>query len=124
MKLFFPIKMRVLTYCNLKSLVKGVEKGFPLQIEIDEFEILESDYNEEFLQSILPLLDWNAIKMASDAVGLKDMPELWSRELLNDDDFLQAMHRLLLDIQVLEGKLTCPESGRIFPIVKGIPNMM
>lgn len=116
--------MRVLTYCNLKSLVKGVEKGFPLQIEIDEFEILESDYNEEFLQSILPLLDWNAIKMASDAVGLKDMPELWSRELLNDDDFLQAMHRLLLDIQVLEGKLTCPESGRIFPIVKGIPNMM
>eukprot|EP01031_Cornospumella_fuschlensis_P045933 gene45933-56217_t len=115
--------MRILTYCNLKSLVKGVEKGYPLLIDIDEFEILESDFNEEFLQSILPTLDWTAVKMAADAVGLKDMPEVWSRDLLDDNDFLQAMHRLLLDIQVLDGKLTCPESGRVFPIAKGIPNM-
>ena len=40
-----------------------------------------------------------------------------------DDDFLQAMHNLLLDIHVIDGFLICPETGRRFPIAERIPDM-
>lgn len=41
-----------------------------------------------------------------------------------DDSFLQLVHKLLLDVHVLEGSLVCPETGRRFPINNGIPNML
>lgn len=116
--------MRILTFTSMRSLVKGVEKGYPLKLDIADFEVAETDYQPDFLQAMLPTLDWECVRIAADAVGLDGVPEEFSNELLNDDDFLQAMHRLLLDINVLQGSLTCPESGRKYPIVNGIPNMM
>lgn len=68
-----------------------------------------------------------------------------------DEKFLRAMHHVLLEVrtappgrtptlgggcrrpalrplssqvEVLEGTLQCPESGRLFPISRGIPNML
>ena len=38
--------------------------------------------------------------------------------------FLVAMHNLLIDVFVETGTLTCPDSGREFQIVNGIPNMI
>lgn len=37
---------------------------------------------------------------------------------------LEALHVVLFNIHVLEGTLTCPDTGRQFPIKDGIPNMM
>ena len=34
------------------------------------------------------------------------------------------MHHALVEIEVIEGHLECPESGRQFPIKNGIPNML
>ena len=42
----------------------------------------------------------------------------------NDDAFLRAFHHALLEVHVQEGYLVCPDSGRRFPITKGIPNML
>lgn len=41
-----------------------------------------------------------------------------------DTDFLQKLHHVLLEIDVTEGHLECPETGRKFPIQNGIPNML
>ena len=41
-----------------------------------------------------------------------------------DANFMQALHCVLLELHVLEGSLVCPESGRVFPISDGIPNML
>ncbi|XP_069848330.1 uncharacterized protein [Dipodomys merriami] len=41
-----------------------------------------------------------------------------------DEAFLRKMHHVLLEVDVLEGTLQCPESGRLFPISRGIPNML
>jgi len=41
-----------------------------------------------------------------------------------DDEFLKIIHRVLLEYEVEEGELICPETGRKFPISKGIPNML
>lgn len=42
----------------------------------------------------------------------------------DDTEFLQKLHHVLLEIDVTEGHLECPETGRKFPILNGIPNML
>ena len=41
-----------------------------------------------------------------------------------DEDFLRSTHQVLVEVEVVEGELQCPESGRKFPITEGIPNML
>lgn len=41
-----------------------------------------------------------------------------------DDVFLRALHHALLEVALVEGALVCPETGRRFPVMKGIPNML
>ncbi|NWS85566.1 TR112 protein, partial [Toxostoma redivivum] len=40
------------------------------------------------------------------------------------EEFLRRLHHVLLEVEVLEGALQCPDSGRRFPISKGVPNML
>lgn len=42
----------------------------------------------------------------------------------NDEEFLHQVHKALMEIDVIEGTLVCPETGREFPIHNGIPNML
>jgi multifunctional methyltransferase subunit TRM112 len=116
--------MRLLTHNHLRCHAKDVTHGGPLLLEVTDFEVDETEYNVAFLQSILPTLDWNAVQIEAKAIGVDGIPTEWDPKLLNDDDFLRAMHRLLLDVHIVEGTLTCPESGRKFPIEKGIAKMM
>ncbi|XP_018861060.1 multifunctional methyltransferase subunit TRM112-like protein [Parus major] len=41
-----------------------------------------------------------------------------------DEEFLRRVHHVLLEVEVLEGSLQCPDSGRRFPISKGVPNLL
>jgi multifunctional methyltransferase subunit TRM112 len=43
---------------------------------------------------------------------------------LSNEDVIKKLHTVLLEIEVLEGELICPETGRSFPIQNGIPNML
>ena len=52
------------------------------------------------------------------------LPEKITDEMIENVEFLKVLHHVLLEIVVVEGQLICPESGRIFPISQGIPNML
>jgi multifunctional methyltransferase subunit TRM112 len=54
----------------------------------------------------------------------ESLPEIISETNQQDDEFLKKMHKVLLEYEVEEGELICPETGRKFPILKGIPNML
>jgi len=69
-------------------------------------------------------LDWEAVRIAAEAVGVEGVPACFDESLLLDEDFLKAMHDLLIDIDVVKGVLTCPESGRRFIIDESIPKIM
>lgn len=116
--------MRLLTHNSLRCPAKESTKEKPLLLEIDDFEVGESDFQPEFLKAILPTLDWEAVEIEANAVGVEGIPTKWEESLLQDEDFLKAMHRLLLDVFVMEGTLICQETGKRFPIKKGIANMM
>lgn len=115
--------MKILTHNSLKCPAKEVANGFPLLLEIEEMEINEVECNLDFIKSIIPSLDWAGINIASKAVGLDTMPTSFETALLDDENFLIAMHNLLFNINVLSGTLICPESGRRFPVEGGIADM-
>ena len=59
------------------------------------------------------------------SVGVIGLPDEVSQEMLqDDDDFLQLFHHALLEVTLEEGALICPETGRKFPVSKGIPNLL
>jgi multifunctional methyltransferase subunit TRM112 len=116
--------MRILTHNSLRCVAKGATKGYPLQLGIEEMEIIESDFNPDFIISILPSLDWEGVLVAATAVGIDGMPPILKAEMLNDLILIQAIHKLLLDVHVTKGVLTCPDTGRQFKIENGIPLMM
>lgn len=62
---------------------------------------------------------------ASRTMGFSELPEdVPDMSVLDSDEFLQKFHHALLEIHLEEGALVCPETGRKFPVQKGIPNMM
>lgn len=54
----------------------------------------------------------------------EDIPAVQPENIGDNEALLQKLHHLLFEIDVLEGQLECPETGRVFPITDGIPNML
>nr|GFA50660.1 multifunctional methyltransferase subunit TRM112-like protein At1g22270 [Tanacetum cinerariifolium] len=70
-------------------------------------------------------IDWKALSQASKIMGYAELPEdLPDQTVLESDEFLKKFHHALLEIHLEEGVLVCPETGRKFPVNKGIPNML
>lgn len=115
--------MRLLTHNSLKSIAKDIQEGYPLKLIVTEQITRSSPLNEDFIRSIVPGLDWPALLIAAEAVGLQGMPLKFDPLLLDDNNFVQAIHTLLLDIHIEKGELICPDTGTMYPIVNGVPDM-
>ncbi|XP_034399316.1 multifunctional methyltransferase subunit TRM112-like protein [Cyclopterus lumpus] len=117
--------MKLLTHNMLTSHVKGVTKGYPLLIKATEVKVNEVDFNPQFVSRMIPKLEWSALVQAAEELGHRqDLPGELVPEYENNEEFLKKVHRVLLEVEVIEGFLQCPESGREFPISRGIPNML
>ncbi|KAK6298141.1 hypothetical protein J4Q44_G00311960 [Coregonus suidteri] len=67
---------------------------------------------------MIPKLDWSALVQAADGLGhLQGSPAELVTDYEKNEDFLHK-------VEVQEGCLECPESGREFPISQGAPNML
>uniref|UniRef100_A0A3P9MKH1 Multifunctional methyltransferase subunit TRM112-like protein n=1 Tax=Oryzias latipes TaxID=8090 RepID=A0A3P9MKH1_ORYLA len=117
--------MKLLTHNMLTSHVKGVTKGYPLLIKATEVKVTQLDFNPQFVSRMIPKLEWGALVQAAEDLGYRqDLPGELIADYEQNEDFLKKVHRVLLEVEVMEGCLKCPESGREFPITKGIPNML
>lgn len=110
--------------------LKGVSNGYPLKIVATQVDVKEQDFNADFVRKMMERLDWKAFRDAASSLGqedLKNLPELppepsnWDAD---DNNFLKQVHHALLEVDVIEGHLECPETGRKFTIRNGIPNML
>ncbi|KAF6726615.1 Multifunctional methyltransferase subunit TRM112-like protein [Oryzias melastigma] len=117
--------MKLLTHNMLTSHVKGVTKGYPLLIKATEVKVNQLDFNPQFVSRMIPKLEWGALVQAAGDLGYRqDLPGEPVVDYEQNEEFLKKVHRVLLEVEVMEGSLKCPESGREFPITKGIPNML
>ena len=117
--------MRLLTHNLLQCNKKGVSRGYPLGLTTTTVEVRETEFNGEFLVHMLTKLNWPAFIQAATVLEVGEgLPEKVTPEHAQDEAFLKLLHHALLEVTVVTGELICPESGRKFPISKGIPNMM
>ncbi|KAG0494489.1 hypothetical protein HPP92_005483 [Vanilla planifolia] len=119
--------MRLLTHNMLACNIKGVTNGYPLRLEAEKWVEKEVDFNADFLRGLFHKLDWGALVGATRVLGFEDLLPEEAPNLSvvgSDDNFLRRFHRAILQLHVEEGALICPETGRRFPISKGVPNML
>ncbi|KAJ0557456.1 hypothetical protein HanPSC8_Chr07g0292031 [Helianthus annuus] len=117
--------MRLLTHNMLTSNIKGVTNGFPLRIEPEKIIEKPVDFNPDFLKNMFTKIDWKALADASKIMGYAELPdEVPEQTVVESDEFLRKFHHALLEVHLEEGALVCPETGRRFPVNKGIPNML
>ncbi|KAH6759254.1 hypothetical protein C2S52_000387 [Perilla frutescens var. hirtella] len=116
--------MRLLTHNMLSSNIKGVANGFPLRIEAEKVVEKEVELNTDFLRNMFAKIEWKALVEASKTLGYAELPDVAEPSMLDSDEFLNRFHHALLELHLEEGALVCPETGRKFPVNKGIPNML
>ncbi|XP_045464530.1 multifunctional methyltransferase subunit TRM112-like protein [Harmonia axyridis] len=118
--------MKLLVHNILTSkCLKGVKVGYPLAIKAEEVTTSVVDFNTEFIQRIIPKLEWNVLKEACDNVMENGyLPNELTENYSNDEELLKKIHHVLMEIEIIKGNLVCPETGRSFPITNGIPNML
>ena len=72
----------------------------------------ESEFNADFIRHMLPKLEWGALLAGAAALGVADgLPQAVPPAADDDDEFLQLLHTVLIDTQLLEGELVS-ETGR------------
>jgi multifunctional methyltransferase subunit TRM112 len=84
----------------------------------------KSEFDAEMIVRLLPKLDWKALQKTALALEIAELPDTIPDQPENDIEFLQAVHDLIMDIHIMEGSLVCPHCQRVYPITKGIPNML
>lgn len=120
-------QMKLLTHNMMQSHVKGITKRFPLMIKPSEggVRVVEQEFNPDFIRRMLGRIEWSALCDAMNWLGHPGkLPVEPPTDEENDEDVLKSVHHALIEVEVVEGKLVCPESGREFPITNGIPNML
>uniref|UniRef100_A0A8C5QRI0 Multifunctional methyltransferase subunit TRM112-like protein n=2 Tax=Leptobrachium leishanense TaxID=445787 RepID=A0A8C5QRI0_9ANUR len=116
-------KMKLLTHNMLRSHVTGVTRDFPLLIRADEVKINVVDFNRDFVARMIPKLEWGALVGAAESLGhASDLPQELPSDYENKEELLKKVHHVLLEVEVIEGALKCPESGTEFPITRGEGN--
>ncbi|XP_035584609.1 multifunctional methyltransferase subunit TRM112-like protein [Zalophus californianus] len=117
--------MKLLTHNLLSLHVRGVgPRGFPLRLQATEVCINPVEFNPDILMHMIPKVEWVALLEAADPLNLVEVTKGLIEGHEHDENLLRQMHHVLLEVDVLEGTLQCPESGRLFPISHGIPNML
>ncbi|KAF4027105.1 hypothetical protein G4228_018793 [Cervus hanglu yarkandensis] len=69
-------------------------------------------------------VEWAALLEVVDTLHLIEVPKELIQGYEHNEEFLRKMHHVLLEVEVLEGTLQCPELGHLLPISRGIPNML
>jgi len=131
--------------CAIKT-CKPLPAAFPLHIRDAELEQTELDFNPLFLRNIMPRLEWQALASVCEEVGLpaprdpatigkaaametegqgergeEGNPE--GMEEIEEED-LKKLHTLLLETQIVSGKLVCGNCGHEYAVREGIANFL
>lgn len=122
--------MRLLTHNTLRNNSEEADgKGYPLKItavevRVDDSSEVGTDPAREiaFVKGILCMIDWKILVQGAAELGLNTLPKALTEELANDESFLRALYHVLMNVHLVKGMLTCPDTGREFPVTDGIPD--
>mmetsp|Transcript_10396 Transcript_10396/g.15565 ORF Transcript_10396/g.15565 Transcript_10396/m.15565 type:complete len:138 (+) Transcript_10396:64-477(+) len=120
--------MRLLTHNTLRNNTEDAKgKGWPLsisaiEVRVDDASEIGSDPDREiaFVKGILGMLDWPTLVRGASQMGLNTLPPTLSEEMSQDPEFLRALYHVLMNVHLVKGMLTCPDTGREFPVTDSV----
>ncbi|EGV64534.1 Trm112p-domain-containing protein [Yamadazyma tenuis ATCC 10573] len=124
--------MKFITTNFVKCAVKtcsSSDKAFPLkyeecQVVLDE----QQEFNPEFIVHMLDKLNWDALVKVARDLGKTDLPTQKPEGLdpIMEDDaaVLRDLHSLLIQSNIVEGKMVCENCEHIYFIKNSIPNFL
>lgn len=121
--------MKVLTLnfltCAVKT-CKSSSDSFPLHPKDAELASDEIEVNPQLLVNMLPRIDWAALRITATELGFPALPENppTVEELEADEKTLKDLHSLLMETQIMEGKLVCGCCGHEYAVREGIANFL
>ncbi|KAK8101532.1 uncharacterized protein PG998_007055 [Apiospora kogelbergensis] len=111
--------------CAVKA-CKSTSNSYPLHPK--DAELVEDDLelNSELLLNIMPRIDWPALSTTATELGFPSLPAQppTKEELEADAKMLQDLHHLLMETQMMEGKLVCGNCGHEYAVREGIANFL
>ena len=124
-------RMKFLTTNFVKCAVRGcqlLDAAFPLSYLDCQMVQQEVDYNPEFICHMLERLDWDAVVQVAQQLGNSLLPTLKPEGLdpiMEDDQaVLKDLHTLLVETQIIEGKMECRSCHHVYYIKNSIPNFL
>ncbi|KAL8652725.1 MAG: hypothetical protein Q9226_004143 [Calogaya cf. arnoldii] len=112
--------------CAVKS-CKSSAESFPLHFQDAELEQRAIGYNPTFLSNILPRLDWDAVTTTALELGFTKLPATkpeGSADTEEEHKVMRDLHTLLMETEVIEGKMVCRNCGHEYKIKEGIANFL
>ena len=126
--------MRLLTHNVMRNnTAAAAQSNDPLRITATQVRVDEPITNAdpdsqrreiEFAKHTLPIINWETLLQGAKALGLDSLPPAVTPELANDENFLRALYHVLMNVHLVNGMLTCTKTGREFPVMDGVANMM
>uniref|UniRef100_A0A0K0D3T5 Multifunctional methyltransferase subunit TRM112-like protein n=1 Tax=Angiostrongylus cantonensis TaxID=6313 RepID=A0A0K0D3T5_ANGCA len=112
--------MKLLTHNFLSSrFLKNVVNGYPLILRANQKANKEVEFNEKFVLNMMPKVDYASLYNAALSIG-----EAGNMPATLPEDWETNLHRVMLCVEIVDGELECPDTGRKFPIKDGIPNLL
>ncbi|KAK6065783.1 hypothetical protein SCUP234_12403 [Seiridium cupressi] len=111
--------------CAVKA-CKSSSDSYPLHPKDAELVQDDIDVNAELLLNILPRIDWTALTTTATELGFPALPPQppTAEELQADEKKLKDLHNLLMETQIMEGKLVCGNCGHEYAVREGIANFL
>ncbi|KAK6457267.1 uncharacterized protein RJT20DRAFT_38330 [Scheffersomyces xylosifermentans] len=123
--------MKFITTNFVKCAIKGCQsstEAFPLKYEDCQLAQEEQEYNPEFIAHMLERLNWPAIIQVAKDLGNESLPPTKPESLdpiMEDDQaVLRDLHTLLLETQIVEGRMICRNCEHVYHIKNSIPNFL
>lgn len=112
--------------CQAKG-CKALATGASLKVQIEQLETRPADYNPEFIRSLLPKLNYPALVEVAADLDLacrSSLPGEIADEGALSDESLRAIHAVLLESNVVAGRLVCGGCARTYEITDSVPDML
>ncbi|KAI1391168.1 trm112p-like protein [Hypoxylon trugodes] len=111
--------------CAVKA-CKSSSNSYPLHPKDAELVQDDIEVNAKLLINLLPRIDWTALSTTATELGFPALPSQppTEEELESDEKTLKDLHNLLMETQIMEGKLVCANCGHEYAVREGIANFL
>ncbi|KAL0219917.1 hypothetical protein P9112_005570 [Eukaryota sp. TZLM1-RC] len=89
--------------------------AYPLSLSVISHEVTEHPFDRDLLKNLMQKIDYPVLLSSASFLDVS-LPESLPPSFLEDEDLCRQLHRILNEVDIVEGTLTCSGCQRVYPI--------